>query len=116
MARINNCVPTSTKEYKNSGWILTKDEQKIVFEKYKSNISYNVYRSLEQCIDGFIDAGILGHCTIFHNLYSSTFDDIAIGIFNLFFCDVNVSLLRDKYSMHDLLNITSEQLRQLKRK
>lgn len=71
--------------FENSDWRLTEDEQKLAYELYKVSNVCNIYRSLEQSIDGFIDAGILGHCTIIHNLYSSTFDDIAISIFNLFF-------------------------------
>lgn len=71
--------------FENSDWRLNADEQKLAYELYKISNVCNIYRSLEQSIDGFIDAGILGHCTIIHNLYSSTFDDLADGIFKLFF-------------------------------
>ena len=71
-------------DFKHCGWTFTNDEKKIASSKFKISSQYNVYRSLQQCIDGFIDAAILGHCKIISNQFSS-FDELAECIFKLFF-------------------------------
>jgi hypothetical protein len=70
--------------FENYGWVFSNDEIKAAYPKRKSESIYNVYRSLEHCVDGFIDAGILGHCKMISN-QGSSFDDFANCIFNLFF-------------------------------
>jgi hypothetical protein len=74
--------------FENCGWHFNDDEINAAYSKFKCKTKYNVYRSLEQCVDGFIDAGILGHCKLISNQITS-FDDLADCIFNLFFKNLN---------------------------
>jgi hypothetical protein len=83
-----NTLVVKKSGFENCGWVLNDDETKMASQKIKDGGKHNVYRSLEQCVDGFIDAGILGHCKIISNQYSS-FDELADCIFNLFFTNLD---------------------------